>query len=236
MATPPDAATAALARLFRQAFADANLTTAEAQELRQQLATFRQRGGNLAGLRQQLFGMARERFNTFADKAVIEWLEEASSLLLLPAAASAQVYFSPGPDCVQAIQRFIGAARHTLDVCVFTLADNRLTDAVLAAHERGVLVHLLTDNDKLLDRGSDVRQLWAAGVPVRVDRNQNHMHHKFAVADARTVLTGSYNWTRSAAELNLENLLITPDETVVRRYAQEFTRLWELMQEYRGHA
>ena len=144
------------------------------------------------------------------------------------------MFFSPNDDCVAAIRQFLSAAAHTLDICLFTIADDRLTEAVLAAHKRGVRVRLLTDNDKLFDRGSDVRQLHAAGLPVHVDRTTDHMHHKFAVADGRTVLTGSYNWTRSAAELNLENLLITDDEAIVRRYNQEFGRLWETLKPFEG--
>ncbi|WBO83862.1 phospholipase D-like domain-containing protein [Hymenobacter yonginensis] len=225
---------------FQRAFADSTLSPDEARQLRQRLTERAQHPAGLADLRHRLFGLARDRFNNFQDKAVVEWLEAASALLLpapAPAAARAthaEVYFSPNDDCVAAIRRFLGQAACQLDICVFTIADDRLTDAVLAAHRRGVRVRLLTDNDKLHDRGSDVRQLHAAGLPIRVDRTDNHMHHKFAVADNRTVLTGSYNWTRSAAELNLENLLISDDETLVKRYTGEFNKLWDALEEFRG--
>ena len=231
------AATADLLQQFKHAFADATLSLEEARELRQRLAEHGQHGDALHELRHRLFGLARDRFNSFQDKAVVEWLEAASALLLPPAAVPArtsrsEVYFSPYDDCVAAIRRFLGDAAHRLDICLFTIADDRLTSAVLDAHRRGVRVRLLTDNDKLYDRGSDVRQLSGAGLPVRIDRTSDHMHHKFAIADNRTVLTGSYNWTRSAAELNHENLLITDDVAIVRRYTQEFGRLWEALKEF----
>lgn len=227
-----------LLKQFRQAFADVTFSPAEARQLRDQLAAFTREGGDVGRLRQEVFNLAKERFNTFKDKAVVEWLEAASVLLPPPsppqASGPAQVYFSPGEECVTAIQEFIGGAHRTLDVCVFTVADDRLTAALLAAHHRGVQLRLLTDNDKLFDRGSDVRQLHDAGVAVRTDCTENHMHHKFAVADNRLVLTGSYNWTRSAARYNLENLLITPDSAVVARYAAEFERLWGTLSEFNG--
>ncbi|OWP61489.1 hypothetical protein CDA63_19175 [Hymenobacter amundsenii] len=237
---------------FRQAFADVNLSPAEADVLRGQLADFQRCHGNVEALRRQLFGLAKNHFNTFKDKAVVEWLEAASALLpapdrpapepaTTPAApansgktAEARVYFSPQDECVAAIQEFIQEARQTLDVCVFTLADNRLTDELVAAHRRGVQVRLLTDNDKLTDRGSDVRAIEEAGIPVRIDRTDHHMHHKFALADNRLVLTGSYNWTRSAAEYNLENLLISPDPALVSRYVGEFARLWAELAAFGG--
>ncbi|MBC8083507.1 MAG: nuclease [Hymenobacter sp.] len=227
-------ATTELLQHFERAFADATLSGEEARHLRQRLAEHGQHGADLHELRQQLFRLARNRFNSFRDKTVVDWLEAASALLPPPAASPArapraEAYFSPGPECVAAIRRFIGQAAHQLDICVFTVADDRLTEALLAAHRRGLRVRLLTDNDKLLDRGSDVRQLATAGVPVRTDNTAYHMHHKFAVADGRTLLTGSYNWTRSAAEYNLENLLITDDSALALRYTQEFERLWAQM-------
>lgn len=228
-----------LLRQFRQAFADVTLSATEAQQLRHQLTAFAEQGGDVDQLRHEVFLLAKNRFNTFQDQAVVEWLEAASILLpeagAAPAAhAEAQVYFSPGEECVAAIRGFIHGARHTLDVCVFTVADDRLSAALLVAHQRGVRLRLLTDDDKVLDRGSDVRELHFAGIPVRTDCSTNHMHHKFAIADGQRVLTGSYNWTRSAAQYNLENLLITPDPAIVKRYATEFERLWGVLSEFRG--
>ena len=67
----------------------------------------------------------------------------------------------------------------------------------------------------------------AAGIPLKVDAKPNHMHHKFAIFDRSRLLTGSYNWTRSASERNEENFLITDDRRLVRPFETEFNRLWE---------
>ncbi|MCC3156346.1 phospholipase D-like domain-containing protein [Hymenobacter sp. 15J16-1T3B] len=219
---------------FSQALQDATLSATEAQQLREAAASFAAAGGDVAQLRRQVFELAKGFVGTPLDKAVINWLAGATALLPGAAAHQPQVYFSPGDECVGAIRRFIGQAAAHLDVCVFTVADDRLTQALLAAHRRGVRVRLITDNDKLLDRGSDVRELQQAGVPVRVDRTADHMHHKFAVADHRAVLTGSYNWTRSAALYNLENLLITDDPAVVQPYDDAFDKLWHEMAVFEG--
>ncbi|WP_303309893.1 phospholipase D-like domain-containing protein [Hymenobacter sp. BT730] len=233
----PVASSTDLLTLFRRSFADNTLSAEEAQHLRAQLAAHGQLGPVLDELRHQLFAVVRERFNTLPDKAAIEWLEAASALLLPPAEAlntHSEVYFSPDDDCVGAIQRFIQRAAHRLEVCVFTVSDDRITDALLAAHQRGVQLRLLTDNDKLFDKGSDVRQLHAAGVAIHVDNTTDHMHHKFAIADGRSVLTGSYNWTRSASLYNHENFLITDDTAIVQRYQAEFERLWTSLGAYQN--
>ena len=86
--------------------------------------------------------------------------------------------------------------------------------------------------DRRLSRGerpgSDVARLRRAGVAVRFDQSPDHMHHKFAVFDRRLLATGSYNWTRSAARNNHENIAITDDPRLVEPYRDEFDRLWEL--------
>ena len=52
------------------------------------------------------------------------------------------------------------------------------------------------------------------------------MHHKFFIVDKKLVLTGSYNWTRSAALYNQENVISTDDEFVVEKFLNEFEKLW----------
>ncbi|MFD2245360.1 phospholipase D-like domain-containing protein [Pontibacter ruber] len=137
--------------------------------------------------------------------------------------------FSPGNDCLNAILDSITTAEYSLKICVFTISDDRITAAIKQAHASGIEVKLLTDNEKLFDKGSDIRELAAAGIETRVDVTQNHMHHKFALIDNEALLTGSYNWTRSAANYNHENLLVTNQRDLVTAYLVEFDRLWKEM-------
>ncbi|NUO48474.1 MAG: endonuclease [Polyangiaceae bacterium] len=143
-----------------------------------------------------------------------------------PAAALAEAHFSPGDECLDAIRLQLSRARASVDVCVFTITDDRIAEAVIAAHRRGVRVRVVTDNDKAFDEGSDIRRLEAAGIEVREDRTEFHMHHKFAIFDQRVLLTGSYNWTRGAARFNEENVIITDDARLVGPFGREFAALW----------
>ncbi len=138
-------------------------------------------------------------------------------------------YFSPGNACQNAIISGIQAAKSSLKICVFTISDDQITIAIKAAHKRGVKIKILTDNEKLFDKGSDIKELALAGIPIRIDNTDNHMHHKFAILDNTTVLTGSYNWTRSAALYNHENILVTDEKTIVADFNREFDKLWNQM-------
>ncbi len=137
-----------------------------------------------------------------------------------------EVFMSPGEACVRRIAGLVGAAVRTVDICVFTITDDRISRAIREAHRRGVQVRIVTDDEKAHDAGSDTLALGRDGVPVRVDDSPFHMHHKFAIFDGRLLLTGSYNWTRGAAENNQENLLVTDDARFVRPFVAEFERLW----------
>ena len=141
-----------------------------------------------------------------------------------------QAYFAPGEDCLRALEEGIQFAGSSLKICVFTLSDDRLVDALIAAHREGTEIQLLSDNDKAFDKGSDVIALAKAGLDVRVDCTPNHMHHKFMVVDSLTLFTGSYNWTRSAERYNNENLLRIDDSHLARRFEEEFQALWGVAQ------
>jgi hypothetical protein len=141
-------------------------------------------------------------------------------------ATQLEVHFSPGDECLQAIRKLFSQATRTVDVCVFTITDDRIASSILDAHRRGVRIRVITDNDKAYDEGSDVRRLESAGMEVREDRTECHMHHKFAIFDGRTVLTGSYNWTRGAARNNEENLVVSNDFRMVGPFEREFNALW----------
>ncbi len=139
---------------------------------------------------------------------------------------SLDVFFSPGDECLVAICRQIQEAERTADVCVFTITDDRISNALLDAHRRGVKVRIITDNDKALDEGSDVHRLARAGVEIREDQTPFHMHHKFAVFDDKRMITGSYNWTRGAARNNHENVVVSDDARLIGPFSREFAALW----------
>ena len=56
------------------------------------------------------------------------------------------------------------------------------------------------------------------------------LHHKFAVIDNRTVITGSFNWSASAAHRNDETLLVIDSPQLAAHFSREMDRLWESAQ------
>jgi phosphatidylserine/phosphatidylglycerophosphate/cardiolipin synthase-like enzyme len=217
--------------ILRATLADAKLSRGERQAVSAILADLGADRGIVADVRARAFRAARGAIEDRHAGAVLDWLEEVVRLLESrgrPEAppARAEAWFSPGDVCVRRIAALIDGAKKSIDVCVYTITDDRLSQPIVAAHAHGVRVRILTDNEKAADIGSDIPSFEQAGIAVRVDDSEDHMHHKFAVVDGRTLITGSYNWTRSASDRNRENIVITEDPRLLEAFRGEFESLW----------
>lgn len=220
-------------RALRATLDDGRLSRGEREALLELLKESPVDAARLAQLRARAFAIAREGLNDPQAMARLSWAEDLVKLLaqLQPAVApaSSRACFSPGDGCLTTILGELGRVRKTADICVFTITDDRISHAILAAHQRRVAVRIITDNDKQHDHGSDIERLRSAGIALRVDMTEHHMHHKFAVLDGATLLNGSYNWTRSAATHNEENLIVTSDAALVATFAKQFASMWDAL-------
>ncbi len=186
-----------------------------------------------AEARRLAFSLAEARIPDPDSKLVIGWLEQVIAVLVSAEEAgttvpdTSEAIFSPDDDCAYRITRLIEDTTHTLDICVFTITDDRISDAIVDAHRRKVRLRIITDDDKAHDLGSDIDRFRKVGIPLRTDRTDYHMHHKFAIFDAKQILTGSYNWTRGASRDNHENIVITSDSKLVKAFTRTFEKLWK---------
>lgn len=222
-----------LLHAFDQTLDDGVLTRGERKALKQLIADAELDPIKQGALRAKVFDLAREHLSEWPAPRVISWLETANKLLLTSPLkeAAPRAYFSPGDAILNAIITQLNQARTSVRICVFTITDDRISDVLLSRHRAGIDIRIISDNDKAYDAGSDIQKLAAAGVPVRVDRTDDHMHHKFALIDNSTLLNGSYNWTRSAANDNYENLVISESPALIRQFRELFDVLWNKMRE-----
>jgi phosphatidylserine/phosphatidylglycerophosphate/cardiolipin synthase-like enzyme len=221
--------------LISQSFTLQPLSRAEKATLAEQLAAGLPDAAEISVLRSQLFRQAEAAINAQNMSEILRWLEDMMRLLErfddAKSSGTVEAWFSPKADCPGRIRSFLAQAKSTVDICVFTITDDRLTSAVLEAHARGVEIRIITDNDKAADLGSDAERFLQAGVQLRVDRTPYHMHHKFAIADRNLLLNGSYNWTRGAAESNEENFVQIADALT-----KQGISIWDFHSAFRLHS
>jgi mitochondrial cardiolipin hydrolase len=226
-----------LDQLLRNGAEDFNLDNEERFELRELGAQVD--AERVRYLRNRAFEIARELMLANAADVLptLRWLEQVVKTLDLTsvvAAAGTSAFFTPGDSCLRKLRELCRGSRRSIDVCVYTIADDRLTEELIAAHARGVQVRIISDNDKRFDDGSDIERLAALGIAVRLDDAPFHMHHKFALFDGQLLANGSFNWTRSASSSNQENLVVSHDAYLARCFGGQFEQLWQRFPAYAG--
>ena len=93
------------------------------------------------------------------------------------------------------------------------------------AIERGLSVQVVLDDQQARKSKSLGGTLADAGGHVRT-WSRGELHAKFTLIDGRQALAGSYNWTRSGGESNVEVLISFEDEPTIDRFAELFELLW----------
>ena len=123
----------------------------------------------------------------------------------------AEVVFSPDHGAMDLVIRTIASAKSNIRVAAYGFTSKPIALALLKAHKRGVDVRIVLDKSNASARYSTGTFLANQGVPIRINHRYAIMHHKFIVIDVQTVETGSFNFSRSAAEANAENVIVLHD-------------------------
>jgi phosphatidylserine/phosphatidylglycerophosphate/cardiolipin synthase-like enzyme len=134
-----------------------------------------------------------------------------------------EVYFSPNGGCTDAIVRELDKAQSTVLVQAYSFTSYRIAKALLDAHKRGIKVEVILDKSQRTDQYSSADFLANSGVPTKIDAQHAIAHNKVMIIDGETVITGSFNFTKSAEENNAENLPVIHD----RKLAERYTRNWQ---------
>jgi len=130
------------------------------------------------------------------------------------------VYFSPHGGCTEAVVTAVDRARTSIHVQAYSFSARPIIKALSAARARGVAVEVILDQSQ--QRFSGLASLLAAGVATWLDAAHQIAHNKVMIIDGETVITGSFNFTRSAEEYNAENLLVVHDKALAERFETNF--------------
>lgn len=148
------------------------------------------------------------------------------SILRLPVGSiNADYYQTPHPtqdyDPAEAVIKALTKAKFEVHFAIYSLTHKGIAAALLAAHERGLLVIGVADVHEVTGATSQVPALAAAGLNItKWGGNYRLMHDKSFVLDPGTsrctVGLGSFNWTTQAEKSNIEMLLIARGVQVAR--------------------
>ena len=144
------------------------------------------------------------------------------------------------------ISKTLSASKKTVDLALFVFSDQQLANILEERHNQNVQVRALiepqfayrsysealdmmgfalSENCKYeVDNHPWKNPISTVGVPILAKGDL--LHHKFAVIDNQTVITGSHNWSEAANNGNDEILVVIENPTVAAHYQREFDRLY----------
>jgi phosphatidylserine/phosphatidylglycerophosphate/cardiolipin synthase-like enzyme len=126
------------------------------------------------------------------------------------------------------IAQAIDATRTTLDIAAFELNNVVITEAILRAHERGVRIRMVVDDEHgLEDDDTTLVDLELEGIEIVNDNRSALMHNKFMIMDSIVVWTGSTNYTVNDIYRNNNNMLALRSRRAVEVYQAEFNEMFE---------
>ena len=163
-----------------------------------------------------------------------------------------EVLFSPHPKRnashgLNWLAAKLAAAQRQIDMALFVFSAQQLADVLEERANDGVKIRLVADPGFASRSFSEVLDLLGVALPDRdckLEANNrpfaqpirgvgtprlarsDKLHHKFAVIDNKTVITGSFNWSPSAAHTNDETLLVIHSPQLAKHFTREMDRLW----------
>ena len=138
------------------------------------------------------------------------------------------IVFGAEGDEIAALRAEIVNAEESIRFMSFVFSLEELAVAMLTqADNRDLSVQGIFEERNSAASWSQMPALHCAGAQVRQDGNRYVLHHKVILIDDDTVITGSFNFSASAARRNDENIVIVHDRTIAALYLEEWERLWD---------
>lgn len=121
----------------------------------------------------------------------------------------------------------IDGAQRTVDIAVYDFDLMNVAEAMARASGRGVRVRMVTDSDTVANVKDEhiqaaLKTVRSAKVTIVEDNRRAIMHHKFAVVDEATVLTGSWNFTDGDTYRLNNNAVIVRNGQLAVNFTHEF--------------
>lgn len=134
--------------------------------------------------------------------------------------------FSPDGGAEALVVRAISTARHSICMAAFSFTSPKIMKSLIDAKRRGVDIRIVVDEkaNQVPASKSAMNLLSNVGIPLRTISIYQIHHDKYIVVDGQHVETGSFNFTKSAADSNSENVVVVWNDA---ENASRYTRHWE---------
>jgi len=139
---------------------------------------------------------------------------------------------NPAGSIEEKLISFIDNAQTSIHIASFEFNLPRVAQALVEAHNRGVDVRWVTDDENGLDLDDQPNRgqfavLTGAGIEVRDDAGRSAlMHNKFWIFDKQIVWTGSTNITVNGIYKQNNNVLVIRSTEIAFIFEREWEEMW----------
>ncbi|HXW86374.1 MAG TPA: phospholipase D-like domain-containing protein [Candidatus Bathyarchaeia archaeon] len=159
-----------------------------------------------------------------------------------------EVVFSPDNNPRALLCSFIDNEQEKILIAVYCFTDSIIAQHLIDAHNRGVLIEIITNPSCIASEYHKMDMLADAGIATYIYNPdyakqttrfyKSIMHHKFALFSCTSkklniIWTGSLNFTRSACTINQENSVIIKDTKLTKKYEKQFKLLKKRATKYK---
>ena len=139
------------------------------------------------------------------------------------------VYFSPDDGIALQLNELLNLADKSIHFLAFSFTTDEFGETIRQKAQNGLTVAGVMEEEQVKSNvGTEYDLFQQAGLDVLIDGNEGQMHHKVIIIDEQIVITGSYNFSRSAETRNDENLVVIDNEQIAGYFMQEFQRVYQV--------
>jgi phosphatidylserine/phosphatidylglycerophosphate/cardiolipin synthase-like enzyme len=143
-----------------------------------------------------------------------------------------EMNFVPGQDFATRSVGVYNKETLKIDAMMYRITDQRHTNAIISARQRGVPVRMIVDRDQYRDPkyywdAWNVDRLYMAGVALRWQGHAGDNHEKLTLLYGQNLsIFGSSNWTTASASSQAEHNYFTTKNAIFLWLVDQFERMW----------
>jgi len=122
--------------------------------------------------------------------------------------------------------KHLSETKERILIAVAWFTNQNISDALIRLKD--VNIDIIVDDNNVNRESIAIKNLQNNTIQISfikdLQKNYYLMHNKFCVIDNKTVLTGSYNWSKNA-NTNDENLAFISDKDIATSYNMEFSKI-----------
>ena len=134
-------------------------------------------------------------------------------------------YFCPEDSCANHVNNVLNSANTSIYFMAFSFTNDLLANTIIMKHNDGLEVKGVYEKSQS-NIWKEYKYITKTPVNIHPDINKYNMHHKVFIIDKSSVVTGSFNPTKSADTKNDENVLIIHDKGIAEKFSREFSRIF----------